>query len=96
MDGLTRFGGPFLAGATFGGVDAFFCPVAFRVQTYGLKLPPLCMEYVERLLALGGMKRWYDMALEEPWRDLPHEEELKRFGKTVSDLRIAAKAPATP
>jgi glutathione S-transferase len=37
--GLARFGGPFLAGAAFTAVDAFFCPVAFRVQTYGLVLP---------------------------------------------------------
>ncbi|HEX4331767.1 MAG TPA: glutathione S-transferase family protein [Usitatibacter sp.] len=95
MDGLKRFGGPFLAGPSFGGVDAFFCPVAFRVQTYGLKLPQPCMEYVDRLLALDGMKRWYDAALKEPWRDLPHEVELKRFGTTTSDLRIPVKAAAT-
>ena len=38
-DGFKRFGGPFLAGNSFGAVDAFFCPVAFRVQTYGLALP---------------------------------------------------------
>ena len=37
-EGLTRFGGPFLAGATFTAVDAFFAPVAFRLQTYGLRL----------------------------------------------------------
>jgi glutathione S-transferase len=39
-EGLARFGGPFLAGAKFGAVDAFFCPVAYRVQSYGLELPP--------------------------------------------------------
>jgi glutathione S-transferase len=38
-EGLERFGGPFLAGSTFTAVDAFYCPVAFRVQTYGLELP---------------------------------------------------------
>ena len=53
-----------------------------------LVLQPLA-EYID------GMKRWYDAALKEPWRDLPHEDELKRFGKTVSDLRGPAKAPAT-
>lgn len=37
-EGLRRFGGPFLAGAAFGAVDAFFAPVAFRVQSYGLGL----------------------------------------------------------
>ena len=39
-DGLTRHGGPFLAGGDFSAVDAFFAPVASRVQTYGLKLSP--------------------------------------------------------
>ena len=37
-DGLSRFGGTFLAGDRFSAVDAFFAPVAFRVQTYGLQL----------------------------------------------------------
>jgi len=36
-EGLRRFGGPFLAGKEFCGVDAFFAPVAFRIQSYGLK-----------------------------------------------------------
>jgi glutathione S-transferase len=39
-EGLQRFGGPFLAGATFTGVDAFFAPVAFRVQSYLLSSAP--------------------------------------------------------
>jgi glutathione S-transferase len=32
-DGIERFGGPFLAGPAFTAVDAFYAPVAFRVQT---------------------------------------------------------------
>ena len=38
-EGLQRFGGPFLAGAQFTAADAFYAPVAFRVQTYGLAFP---------------------------------------------------------
>ena len=90
-DGFDRFGGPFLAGASFGGVDAFFCPVAFRVQSYGLDLPPPADAYVKRLLALPGMKRWYEAALAEPWRDLPHEDEITAYGKIVKDLRVPAE-----
>ena len=37
-EGLARFGGPFLAGADFTVVDAFYCPVAYRVRTSGLQL----------------------------------------------------------
>jgi len=93
-DGLKRFGGPFLAGKSFGAVDAFFCPVAFRVQSYGLALPGPSMAYVERLLALDSMKKWYDAALKEPWRDDPHEVDIPRWGKITRDLRAAQKAIA--
>ena len=86
-DGIERFGGPFLAGSAFGAVDAFFCPVAFRVQSYGLKLSPRAGIYVKRLLALPSMKRWYESALAEPWRDEPHEQDLQRFGRITEDFR---------
>jgi glutathione S-transferase len=93
-DGIKRFGGPFLAGNSFSAVDAFFCPVAFRVQTFGLELPAPAMAYVNRLLALDSMKKWYDAALKESFRDEPHELEMAKFGKVVKDLR-AAPATAT-
>lgn len=34
-EGLARFGGTFLAGVDFSTADAFFAPVAFRIQSYG-------------------------------------------------------------
>ena len=86
-DGLARFGGPFLAGKDFGAVDAFFCPVAFRVQSYGLELPKPAADYAARLLALPAMKRWYDAALAEPWRDPPHEDEIAQAGRVTQDFR---------
>jgi glutathione S-transferase len=86
-DGLQRFGGPFLAGAAFSAVDAFFAPVAFRLQTYNLELDPLSQDYVARLLARDGMRRWYAEALREPWRDGPHDAEIAHFGNVMQDLR---------
>ncbi len=91
-EGLQRFGGPFLAGATFGAVDAFFCPVAFRIQTYGLELPDEAGRYAHRLLALPAMQRWYEEALAEPWRDTPHEAEIAGAGQLLADLRAPAAA----
>jgi len=90
-DGLKRFGGPFLAGKSFGAVDAFFCPVAFRVQTYDLKLPEASMAYAKRLLELDSMKKWYDAALKETTRDSPHEVDIPKHGKIVKDLRASEK-----
>lgn len=87
VEGLGRFGGPFLAGPKFGAVDAFFCPVAYRVQSYGLELPAAAMDYVKRLLALPSMKRWYEAALAEPYRDHDHEVEIAAAGRIVEDLR---------
>jgi glutathione S-transferase len=88
--GLRRFGGPFLAGPSFGAVDAFFAPVAFRVQTYGLELGDEATRYVQRLLELESMKQWYREALAEPWRDAAHEVELRAAGEWTADLRAAA------
>lgn len=88
-EGLQRSSGPFLAGNAFTAVDAFFCPVAFRIQTYGLQLPEAALAYSKRLLALPSMQRWYQAGLAEPWRDAPHEEETARVGRITEDLRKA-------
>ena len=89
--GLQRFGGPFLAGPQFTAVDAFFCPVAFRVQTHGLPLSDMCAAYVQTLLALPAMRDWYASALTEPWIEPAHDAEVLAFGDLVQDLRMPAK-----
>ncbi|HEU4539261.1 MAG TPA: glutathione S-transferase family protein [Polyangiaceae bacterium] len=89
-EGLARFGGPFLAGGAFGAVDAFFGPVAFRVQSYGLPLAPPGREYAARLLELPSMRRWYDDALAETWREPSHERETAQAGAVIEDRRAAA------
>ena len=86
-EGPDRFGGPWLAGAAFSAADAFYAPVAFRVQTYGLPLGEVARAYAERLLALPAMREWYDAALQEPWRDEGHETEIARAGTVTADHR---------
>ncbi|MBK6688749.1 MAG: glutathione S-transferase family protein [Deltaproteobacteria bacterium] len=86
-DGLARFGGPFLAGPKFSAADAFFGPVAFRIQTYGLELSPRAMAYAQRLLGLASTQRWYQAALAEKWREKGHEEETLAAGVLLEDLR---------
>ncbi|HET6553800.1 MAG TPA: glutathione S-transferase family protein [Dyella sp.] len=88
-EGLARFGGPFLAGKSFTAVDAFYAPVIFRVQTYGLPIRGVAADYVDLMLALPSMKRWYDEALRETWRDDAHEEEVRRYGEITQDLRAS-------
>jgi glutathione S-transferase len=86
-DGLQRFGGPFLAGAALTAVDAFFTPVAFRIQTYGLSLDPAAADYAARLRDLPAMKSWYANGLKERFRDEAHEAEILEMSTVLEDLR---------
>ncbi|MBC8026629.1 MAG: glutathione S-transferase family protein [Steroidobacteraceae bacterium] len=86
-DGLSKFGGPFLAGQRFCAVDAFFAPVAFRIQTYDPPLGPDARRYAATLLGLPSMKAWYSAALAEIWRDEEHEVEARASGTWTQDLR---------
>lgn len=85
-DGPHRFGGPFLGGTAFSAVDAFFAPVAFRAQTYGVPLDAAGQAYVGRLLALPSMKEWYEAGLAETFRD-EHDDYVLRYGTVTEDLR---------
>ena len=86
-DGLGRFGGPYLAGHRFTAADAFFAPVAFRIQTYSPALSARAAAYAKTLLELDSMQTWYKAALAEPWRDEPHEQEARSVGVWLADLR---------
>jgi glutathione S-transferase len=86
-DGIARYGGPYLAGARFCAVDAFYAPVAFRIQTYEPPIDSAARRYAAQLLSLPAMKDWYDAALTETWRDEPHEAEARGVGEWTADLR---------
>ena len=85
-EGLTRFGGPWLAGGRFTAVDAFFAPVAYRVRTYGLDVGA-GQAWVDHILAHPAMREWERQALAESWREAGHEEELRACGAITADYR---------
>jgi glutathione S-transferase len=85
--GLTQFGGPWLAGSEFSAVDAFFAPVAWRVRTYGLDVGALGAAWVAHVIAHPAMQQWEAEALAEPWREATHEEELRSCGDIIADYR---------
>jgi glutathione S-transferase len=87
-EGVARFGGPYLAGSGFSAADAFYAPVAFRVQTYGLALSGPARGYADTVLALEAMRDWYDAALAETWRDPAHEQDILAAGTVHADFRI--------
>ena len=86
-EGLDRFGGPWLAGAKFTAVDAFYAPVAFRVRTYGIDVGPTGLAWVDQILAHPAMREWEATALAETWREESHEADLVTCGSTTADVR---------
>lgn len=88
-EGLSRFGGPYLAGSQFSAVDAFFAPVAFRVAGYGLPLSATSHAYVQRLLDLPAMQEWAAAGQQEPRHEL-HERDCLHYGSLIADVRLAS------
>ena len=86
QEGLSRFGGPCLAGGAFSAVDAFFAPVAFRARTYALDLGA-GQAWVDHVIAHPAMQQWEAEALAESWREVGHEEELRACGDVITDYR---------
>ncbi|WP_428332978.1 glutathione S-transferase [Novosphingobium sp.] len=88
-EGLTRFGGPWLAGAAFTAADAFYAPIAFRIRTYGLDVGPQGAQWVAAVLAHPAMQEWETAALAETWREAEHEADLARCGTVTADYRTS-------
>lgn len=83
---LERFGGPWLGGAAFTALDAFYAPVAFRIRTYGLDVGA-GQAWVDHILAHPAMIAWERAALAENWREAEHEAELAACGTVIADYR---------
>lgn len=47
--------------------DAFFTPVATRLRTYSVPLPPVAAAYVSTLLSDADFVAWETAAVAEPW-----------------------------
>ncbi|KAK3995043.1 hypothetical protein QBC44DRAFT_284754 [Cladorrhinum sp. PSN332] len=96
-EGLTKFGGPFLAGKEFGAVDAFFAPVVLRFRTYlGMDryLGEKGKEYLSVIEGLGGVKEWVSDGVAETWRDWVHDDECFEGAdgrRVVEDFRAVAE-----
>lgn len=82
-EGRRRFGsgGDFLCGS-FGIVDAFYCPVAFRFRCYDIPLSDGCEAYQQQLIALPAMQEWTADAGRETERidrlDSPGEQRQRQ------------------
>ena len=90
-EGLTTFGGPFLAGKDFSNADAFFCPVAYRVQTYGLNVDATSAAYLQQLLKLPAMQESYKAGLAETMRIERYEDHARSAGRVTEDFEQGRK-----
>jgi glutathione S-transferase len=87
--GIAQFGGPFLAGPRFTAADAFFAPVATRIQTYGLPVTERAARYAALLLQQSAVVEWISGGIAETFRDLSHEKEILAAGELLQDLRAS-------
>lgn len=67
---LSQTGGPWLGGPGFSAADAFYAPVALRLQEYALSAPGTDA-YAGRLVEHPSVAQWVSMAKADP-RRLPH------------------------
>jgi glutathione S-transferase len=63
--GLDRFGGPWLAGETWGAADILYAPVVSRLTTYDVKLSPAADAYRQRAMAHPLVGEWVAAAAAE-------------------------------
>ena len=64
--------GPFLFG-TFSAADAMFAPVVSRFETYEIPVNRKCRAYMDDVLTIPVLEKWYAAAESEPWI-LEHDE----------------------
>ncbi|MFN7398139.1 MAG: glutathione S-transferase [Sandaracinobacter sp.] len=65
QEGLSRFGGQWLAGANWGAADILYAPVASRLTTYDVKLGPASDAYRQRAMAHPLVVEWVAAAAHE-------------------------------
>lgn len=64
-EGLTRFGGPWMAGENISAADAFYVPVALRARTYQLPFSAVAQAWIDRILAHPAIIEWCEAAAKE-------------------------------
>lgn len=93
--GWTRanFGGdgPFLFGA-YSAADAFFTPVASRIDTYGLSVGPEDAAYIDALHRVPAFRRWRAMAHANDVLNPDYELDLPRRDGWPGEAPLPARA----
>ncbi|UKZ74903.1 hypothetical protein TrVFT333_002573 [Trichoderma virens FT-333] len=64
-EGISKFGGPWIAGKEFSAADAFYAPIASRCKTFGIQLAGPAGEYVDRLYEHPAVQAWVEDGIVE-------------------------------
>lgn len=65
QQGLTQFGGSWLAGEKFTAVDAFFAPAALRARSYSLKFSDTVQQWMQQILQHPAVQEWCQQGEQE-------------------------------
>ncbi|GFP57103.1 hypothetical protein ACSS6W_004334 [Trichoderma asperelloides] len=85
-EGISKFGGPWLAGKEFTAVDAFYAPIASRCKTFGIELDGAAGEYLDRLFDHPAVTQWVDEGITEPGIVARIEADSIRGRKVLKNL----------
>jgi glutathione S-transferase len=80
-DCLTRYGGPFLFGATFGAADAMYAPVVARFYNYAHDVSPRSQGYMRAVMATAAWREWRTAAFQESWVMQGNEPDWPQVSK---------------
>ncbi|KAL7794895.1 hypothetical protein V8C43DRAFT_280451 [Trichoderma afarasin] len=64
-EGISKFGGPWIAGKEFSAADAFYAPIASRCKTFGIQLAGPAGEYIDRLYEHPAVQAWVEEGIVE-------------------------------
>lgn len=85
-EGISKFGGPWLAGKEFSAADAFYAPVASRCKTYGFQLAGPAGEYIDRLYEHPAVQAWVEDGIAEAAILARYEAECTHGRKLLKNL----------
>lgn len=88
---LAHSGGPFLFGE-FGAVDAFFAPVATRIDSFCLPVSETARGYTDRIMAHPLMRQWIADAALEPAINRPRNDRFAEGGFAAGDWPLLREA----
>ncbi|QYS97744.1 GST N-terminal domain-containing protein [Trichoderma simmonsii] len=85
-EGISKFGGPWIAGKEFSAADAFYAPIASRCKTFGIQLAGPAGEYIDRLYEHPAVQAWVEEGIVEAGILARYEADCTQGRKVLKNL----------